>query len=310
MTKLGPLFSTIALCLLGLTGEAMAASDSSRLYAPKRGNESDQRFFVRASREIGSKASSPEGRAALDRLARGAGYNAIRSVVERGGVRGSASGNSYVTYYRTGWNQANLTARTPSTSTNTTDRAKAPAPPGRRNTRLEQSVRAMMAQTKDGQAYLSKLDATGVQVRFQKGGGTYNDATTRSLVVDRKLGDGHKPLSWLSVSVRHEASHAWDDHTGQTPKTVSPLGAQLSQLKAAGKPIPRTLVTALARERDQYVTRQVAGEARGMSGEVRLRRQLEAKGVDFHGLDRTLIDAYNKAHDRVYRAAGVTPPKD
>lgn len=316
MTRHRTISTVFALCLLTLSGETMAANgtSTSRLYAPKQSGESNQRFFQRAAREIGQKAGpggqlSGDQRSALGRLARGAGYNSIRSVVERGGVKGSASGNSYVAYYRSGWNAANLVQRGPTGSLRGNGRL-APSP-GYHDPKLEGHVRAMLAASPTGKQALARMDAAGVTIRFQNGGGTYNHAGSKSVVVDRKMMNGqNKPLSWLAVSVAHEASHAFDDNRKQTPSTVSTVGGKFSDAKAAGRPISNALAKELVADRNNYVTKQVAGEARGMTTEVRVRRELEAKGINFQGLNTNLRDAYNKGHDRVYRAAGVTPPKD
>jgi hypothetical protein len=311
--------ATTSTASLGREVKTTSTGDS-RLYAPKRAGESDQAFFQRAARELGQKATgsngqlSPSGRAALDRLARGAGYNAVRGVVTSGGVVGSASGNSYVTYYRSGWDQANLTPRAPAPANNgasaasSNARASAPPPGARKDPALEKSVRAMLAQSDAGRRALGQLRAAGISIRFRQGGGTFNDAASRSIVVDTKMGNGQdKPTSWLAVSTAHEASHSWDDKTKQTPSTVSPTAAQYGAGNNQWR-VPMQVWKELHAERQNYVTRQVAGEARAMTAEVRVRRELEQKNVDFHRLDNKLLDAYNQGHDGVYRAAGVKPP--
>lgn len=306
------------------TGSASprSGSASSRLWSPKRSGESDQAFFQRAGREVAQKTStgtpgqlSPRGQAALARLARGAGYNSVRSVVTSGGVVGSSSGNSYVTYYRSGFTQANMVHRAPtggsaSTTTSSASAGASAPPPVHADPALEKSLRAHLGQTEAGRRALSQLDSAGISIRFRSGGGTSNDASSKSIILDKTMANGKdKPMSWLGVSVVHEASHAADDHRGQTPSTVSPLGARYGAAKSQ-MAVTNDLRKQLIAERKAYVTKQVAGEARAMTAEVRDRREHESKGTDFHRLDRTLANAYDKGHDGVYNAAGVTPPKD
>jgi len=290
-----------------------SAEQEGRLYAPKQQGESDQAFFQRAAREIGSRTGpggqlTPESRAALARLAQGAGYNAIRSVVTGGGVVGSASGNSYVTYYKEGFTQANIVGTRAPAAPSTGASSKPADAPGRSDPALEKSVRDLLSQSPTGRQALARLDAAGVSIRFREGGGTMNHAASRSVVLDTKMGNGaDKPVAWLAVSTAHESSHAWDDKRKQTPSTVSPIGARYSEAKSQMAVTPELRKEVLA-ERRNYVTRQVAGEARSMTTEVRVRRELEAKGVDFHRLDDKLGSTYGKAHDAVYKAAGVKPP--
>src|SRR5690349_15042635 len=90
-----------------------SASSPAHLYDPKQPGETSQAFFERAAKEVRARATvapgklSPQGDAALNRLANAAGMRAVRTMVVGGGVQGSQSGNGYVTYYRDGWNSAN-----------------------------------------------------------------------------------------------------------------------------------------------------------------------------------------------------------
>jgi len=73
-------------------------SPTSSLFAPKRPEETPASFCTRAAHEVAKGATtgngqlSPQGRDAVDQLARAAGYDAIRNVVVGGGVVGSQSG--------------------------------------------------------------------------------------------------------------------------------------------------------------------------------------------------------------------------
>lgn len=286
---------------------------SSRLYAPKQANESDEAFFTRAASELTRTAATgssgeltSHGHAALERLARGAGHNAIRNVVTSGGVVGSVSGNDYPTFYREGWNSANLNR--PAAAATTSGPAKSAGPAGEPNHALEHDLRALLSKSESGRQALAHLERTGASIRFRSGGGTSNDAANKALVIDTKMADGsQKPVSWLAVSTVHEVSHAWDDHTKQTPSTVSPIGDTYAEATRTGQVTPE-LDHRVERVRQNYVTRQIAGEARAMTAEVRARRELEAGGTDFVKLNGKLLEAYNRGYEGVYHSAGMKPP--
>ena len=294
-----------AVAPLAKTPHDTSPSPTSPLFAPKRPAETPDSFFTRAAREVARGATtrtgqlSPQGREAVDELARAAGYHAIRNVVVGGGVVGSQSGNGYVHYYRNGWNEANLPVKAEAPI------PFAPAPPARRNPALESEVRAMLAKTPDGRRALDQLEHSKTTILFREGGGTSNNGDQHELYIDVKMKDGgNKPLSWLALSVAHEASHAYDDATGATPRTLSALHDEYAE-KRAQTAVPTTLRIALVKDRADYVDGQVAGEARAMTSETRLRRDLEAQGVDFAGLNTTLLDPYNQAIAKVYAAAGL-----
>ena len=291
---------------------------TSPLFAPKRPEEAPDAFFSRAAHEVAKTSTvhpgqlTPTGREAVESLARAAGYDAIRNVVVGGGVVGSQSGNSYVLYYRNGWTDANLHSAAPSKATEAAPpKATEPPPPppaARRDPALESEIRTMLAKTPDGRRALEQLDHAKTTILFRDGGGTSNNGDQHELYVDVKMNDGsRKPTSWLALSVAHEASHAYDDATGATPRTVSPLHDEYAAKKATTT-VPMTLRISLVKERADYVDRQVAGEARAMTTETRLRRDLEAQGVDFQKLTTNLLDPYNQAVATVYAAAGVTAP--
>ena len=230
-------------------------------------------------------------------------------MVVGGGVVGSQSGNSYVLYYRNGWNDANLHAAAPAPKKIDAPAAPPPAvPAAHRDAALESEVRTMLGRTPDGRQALEHLDHAKTTILFREGGGTSNNGDQHELYVDTKMMDGRaKPVSWLALSVAHEASHAHDDATGATPRTISALRDEYAQKKAETN-VPQTLRVALVADRADYVDRQVAGEARAMTTETRLRHDLEAQGVDFQGLNTKLLDPYNQAYAKVYAAAGVAAP--
>ena len=77
--------------------------------------------------------------------------------------------------------------------------------------------------------------------------------------------------------------------------------------KKAQTTVSMPLRIALVKDRADYVDRQVAGEARAMTSETRLRRDLKAQGVDFTTLNTTLLDPYGQAVAKVYAAAAGVP---
>lgn len=294
---------------------APALPPAAPLFAPRAPTEAPDAFFARAAREIATGTTtatgqlSPRGHEALAELAHAAGREAIRNVVVGGGVLGSQSGNGYVHYYRNGWNDANLRLPRRTEPAPQTEAPAPPPPPAHRDPVLEAEVRALLARTPDGQRALEQLAHAKTTILFREGGGTSNNGDDHELYVDVKMRDGvRKPVSWLALAVAHEASHAHDDATGATPRTVSALRDDYAAKKAQAS-VPMALRIALVKDRQDYVERQVDGEARAMTSETRLRRDLEAQGVDFARLSTNLLDPYNDAVTKVYAAAGVPAPR-
>jgi hypothetical protein len=289
-----------------------AASSSSRLYAPKQRGESDEVFFFRAAKELGQRtrgrAWTAEEREALERLARGAAYNTIRFIVRNGGVVGSAKATGYAEVYRSGYTTNNFVGTDPSNPKPTDPIVGLREDPG-----LERDVRELLAKAPTGREALEQLAGLGATIRFRNGGGTVFDPDTKTMVVDTLDTDGKpKPLSWMVLSIAHESAHEWQHAVKALPEWLSPLAEKYRLLKAKMQ-VSRSLREAVLKERKHYVNRMVWSEAHAMTREARVRRELEAQGVDFLGADflllnTTLIDIYNHNYENVYRAAGLKPP--
>jgi hypothetical protein len=228
----------------------------------------------------------------------------VRQVIVAGGVRGSRSGNSYVSYYRQGWNAANRVDHGVAPRTQPGPMSKAstptPAPEAKPNRELEQRVRAeLMKSGEDGQHVVRLLDRMGLQIRFRESGGTVYDSPSRVVyVATKKATSDPKPISWLAASVAHEVTHARDAERGRTPPTVSPHYRDYAAARANGR-VPTTLSRAMVEDRRSYVRGQIDGEARAMSREARVLRGLEKRGVPLEDLKRTILDTYSAAHDEV-----------
>jgi hypothetical protein len=271
-------------------------------------------FALAISGSAFAKGPQPLSAKAIDHQAHVEASRAVRAMVVRGGVKGSKSGNDYVTYYREGWNRANFVRPSqPAAAAEGADhrpQAQAPEFVPKVDAHLEANVREMLSTRcgPEGRLVLQRLDKLGVKLLFRQKGGTTNDAEQKAIYIESHKSSGEpKPTSWMVASLVHEVSHAIDDAEDRTPPTKSPRFAEYrgARVKTA---VTHELREAMVKERRTYVNGQVNGEARAMSREARILRTLEEQGEDLGDLNRTVLDTYKQAYEQaVQRLAGQRP---
>lgn len=260
-------------------------------------------------------SAAPTVPKAVQRMAHRQGQRAVRDMVVQGGVKGSSSGNDYVSYYREGWNRANFPRKPNATQPKAAATPAPSAPLGkdyrlRSNPKLESHIRHTLAQSgPEGRQVVRQLDELGIKILFRRKGGTVNASAQNAIHVEthKALTGEKKPIAWLAASVTHEVSHAVDDRQGRTPPTVSPRFEEYREARRKGAVTPE-LRRAMVAERRAYVNGQVNGEARAMSREASVLRRLEQRGAKLEDLNRTVLNTYGNAYDRATKPPAAATP--
>jgi hypothetical protein len=160
--------------------------------------------------------------------------------------------------------RANTSAR--SSSVSPTKVAQATRPVQTPATRMK-ALRAELAPSATGRAALQYLDKNGVGIRFHKGGGSYFDGKSKSMVIDTTM-----QRNRAALAVVHETEHARTFLSGKAP--------DINKLT-----------------RPAYQSAMIHGETRATVAEVKTRNELLSAGRSSDKLE-PIAPMYQSAYER------------